>query len=194
MSLLYADEKEKCKDVDEIRKGISKAVSDSGNEIYFLDLDAHNENIFNKMMTEIVGCKFLIADFTSQNTGVYYEAGYAKVLVKTVIYTCKNSDFGNVHFDIKQTQFVVWNNAEDLAEKLLDQIEKSNLGGCMRMHVLKLRFKADDGTEFPEWKEKNISEILSANKMSIPKPTNGYERLEIRSHGKGTFHEYVPTE
>ena len=122
--------KEKCKDVDEIRKGISKAVSNSGNEVYFLDLDAHNDNIFNKMMTEIVGCKFLIADFTSQNTGVYYEAGYAKALGKTVIYTCKNSDFGNVHFDIKQTQFVVWDDADDLTAKLFDQIKKSNLGGA----------------------------------------------------------------
>ena len=122
--------KEKCKDVNEIRKGISKAVSNSGNEVYFLDLHAHNDNIFNKVMTEIVGCKFLIADFTSQNTGVYYEAGYAKASGKTVIYTCKNSDFENVHFDIKQIQFVVWDDADDLAEKLLDQIKKSNLGGA----------------------------------------------------------------
>lgn len=56
----------------------------------------------------------------------------------------------------------------------------------------KLRFKADDGSEFPEWEEKTFSEILSENKIPIPKPTNGYERLGIRSHGKGTFHEYVP--
>ena len=61
------------------------------------------------------------------------------------------------------------------------------------MSVPKLRFRADDGTEFPEWKEKTFSEILSENKIPIPKPTNGYERLGIRSHGKGTFHEYVPT-
>lgn len=58
--------------------------------------------------------------------------------------------------------------------------------------VPKLRFKADDGSEFPEWEEKTFSEILSENKIPIPKPTNGYERLGIRSHGKGTFHEYVP--
>ena len=119
--------KDKCSDVDEIRRGISGAVSRSGNEVYFLDLDAHNENIFNKMMAEIVGCKFLIADFTSQNTGVYYEAGYAKALGKTVIFTCKSSDFERVHFDIKQTQFVVWNDASDLEQKLYDQIRKSNL-------------------------------------------------------------------
>ena len=122
--------KEKCEYVDVIRNGIKKAIEVSRNVPYFLDLDVHNENIFNQMMTEIVGCKFLIADFTSQNTGVYYEAGYAKALGKTVIYTCKNSDFANVHFDIKQTQFVVWDDTDDLAEKLLDQIKKSNLGGA----------------------------------------------------------------
>lgn len=60
------------------------------------------------------------------------------------------------------------------------------------MNVPKLRFKADDGSEFPKWEEKTFSEILSENKIPIPKPTNGYERLGIRSHGKGTFHEYVP--
>lgn len=120
--------KEKCSDVDIIRNGITNGIKESGNEVYYLDLDTHNENIFNKMMDEIVGCKFLVADFTSQNTGVYYEAGYAKALGKTVIYTCKDTDFGNVHFDIKQTQFIVWNDDMDLAKKLKTQIIKTNLG------------------------------------------------------------------
>lgn len=120
--------KNKCNDVDTIREGIERGIIDSGNEAYYLDLDTHNENIFNKMMNEIIGCKFLVADFTSQNAGVYYEAGYAKALGKTVIYTCKDSDFDNVHFDIKQTQFVVWKNVDDLSEKLLSHIIGANLG------------------------------------------------------------------
>lgn len=120
--------KNKCNDVDTIREGIERGIANSGNEAYYLDLDTHNENIFNKMMNEIIGCKFLVADFTSQNAGVYYEAGYAKALGKTVIYTCKDLDFDDVHFDIKQTQFVVWKNADDLSEKLLRQIIGANLG------------------------------------------------------------------
>lgn len=120
--------KNKCNDVDIIREGISRGITNSGNKAYYLDLDTHNENIFNKMMHEIIGCKFLVADFTSQNAGVYYEAGYAKALGKTVIYTCKESDFKDVHFDIKQTQFVVWKNVDDLSEKLLSQIIGANLG------------------------------------------------------------------
>ena len=116
-------------DVDFIRAGIECAIVKSGNTPYFLDLDAHNGNIFNRMLAEIVGCKFLIADFTTQNPGVYYEAGYAKALGKTVIHTCKQSDFVNVHFDIKQTQFVIWETQDDLALKLSQQIKKSNLEG-----------------------------------------------------------------
>lgn len=65
-------------------------------------------------------------------------------------------------------------------------------GVMQKIFNREVRFKADDGSEFPEWEEKTFSEILSENKIPIPKPTNGYERLGIRSHGKGTFHEYVP--
>lgn len=114
--------------VDMIRDGIKRGIETCGLTPYFLDLDAHNGNIFNKMLLEIRGCRFLVADFTSQNSGVYYEAGYAKALGKTVIHTCKESDFDNVHFDLKQTQFVTWETSEDLAKRLSMQIKKSNLG------------------------------------------------------------------
>lgn len=119
----------KCPDVEVIRTGIDNALADTGNEAYFLDKDVHNENIFNKMLEEITACRFLIADLTSQNTGVYYEAGYAKALGKTVILTCKNTDFDNVHFDIKQTQIVVWSDVDDLRSKLANHIRKSKIGG-----------------------------------------------------------------
>ena len=49
---------------------------------YYLDLDAHNENISVKMFEETQICKFLVADFTYQNAGVYYESGYAKGIGK----------------------------------------------------------------------------------------------------------------
>ena len=120
--------KDKCAYVDVIREGIKGGLDACDFTPYFLDLDAHNENILDKMLFEIRGCRFLVADFTSQNNGVYYEAGYAKALGKTVIHTCKQSDFDNVHFDLKQTQFVMWETSDDLAERLSMQIKKSNLG------------------------------------------------------------------
>ena len=75
--------KEKCQYVDEIRLGIETALKNTGNIPYFLDKDSHNDNIYVKMLDEITACKFLVADLTSQNNGVYYEAGYAKALGKT---------------------------------------------------------------------------------------------------------------
>lgn len=104
-------------------------MADTDNVAYFLDKDVHNDNIFYKMLEEITSCRFLVADLTSQNTGVYYEAGYAKALGKTVILTCKSTDFENVHFDIKQTQIVVWSDEKDLRNKLTNHIRKSKIGG-----------------------------------------------------------------
>ena len=120
--------REKYEFVDQIRQGTQRAIEETGNEAYYVDLDAHNGNISDKIVEEIRNCKFLVADFTCQNTGVYYEAGYAKGIGKTVIYTCRKDDFTNVHFDIKQIQFVVWTDAEDLKNKLQEQITKSGLG------------------------------------------------------------------
>lgn len=119
----------KCADVEAIRSGIANALADTDNVAYFLDKDVHNDNIFYKMLEEITSCRFLVADLTSQNTGVYYEAGYAKALGKTVILTCKSTDFENVHFDIKQTQIVVWSDEKDLRNKLTNHIRKSKIGG-----------------------------------------------------------------
>ena len=119
--------KEKCQYVDEIRLGIETALKNTGNIPYFLDKDSHNDNIYVKMLDEITECKFLVADLTSQNNGVYYEAGYAKALGKTVILTCKDTDFKNRHFDIAQVQTLPWKNADELATVLSQQIRQSGL-------------------------------------------------------------------
>ena len=121
--------KDKCKYVDVIRNGIDNALIDTNNIAYFLDKDAHNDNIYTKMISEIESCKFLIADLTSQNTGVYFEIGYAKALGKTVILTCNKEDFECVHFDLKQTQIVVWTDENDLRIQLKRQICQSIIKG-----------------------------------------------------------------
>ena len=84
---------------------------------YYLDLDAHNENISVKMFEETQICKFLVADFTYQNAGVYYESGCAKGIGKAVIHLCRSDEFANLHFDVKQIQFLVWSDVQELAAK-----------------------------------------------------------------------------
>ena len=43
-----------------------------------------------------------------------------------------------------------------------------------------------------DWDEKHLYEIVNPYSEIIGTPHDGYERLGIRSHGKGTFHSYVP--
>ncbi|CCY83907.1 uncharacterized protein BN500_00080 [Clostridium sp. CAG:149] len=119
---------DKCADIDIIREGIGRGIRNTGNEPYFLGKDAHNMNITVKMIDEISSCKFLVADFTTHNTGVYYEAGYARALGKTVIHTCKKDDFQGLHFDVKQIQTLSWSNSDELADSLSKQITASGLG------------------------------------------------------------------
>lgn len=104
--------------VEDIHNGLKKGISDTNNDFYFVNEDEHTDNISLKILEEIRNCKFIVADLTCQNLGVYYESGYAKALGKTIIYTCYDKDFTNIHFDIKQINTIRWSNLDDLAEKL----------------------------------------------------------------------------
>jgi len=42
-----------------------------------------------------------------------------------------------------------------------------------------------------EWEIRRLGDIISPYADHVPTPHNGYERLGIRSHGKGTFCSYV---
>ncbi len=52
------------------------------------------------------------------------------------------------------------------------------------------RVRLDGFTE--DWTEKSLDEIITPYKEIVETPHDGYDRLGIRSHGKGTFHSYVP--
>ena len=120
---------QKCDCVAVIRKGIRTALTSTGNEPYFLDKAIHSENIYNVML---VSFSLLKGNYSSVHGKVFETTndrkGYAKALGKTVIFTCKDSDFANIHFDIKQVQTISWHDESDLSEKLAEQICGLNLG------------------------------------------------------------------
>ena len=55
----------------------------------------------------------------------------------------------------------------------------------------KLRFKADGGSQFPDWEEKELGQILTEDLYPVENPDDSYTKLAIRSHGKGTFDRHV---
>ena len=63
--------------------------------------------------------KFVIADCTLQRPGVYFEAGFALALGRTLVWTCREDDFKNVHFDTRQYPHIVWTTLDDLRKSRL---------------------------------------------------------------------------
>ena len=108
----------------------------------------YNGNINDAIIGEIRNSKFIIADFTGNRGGVYYEAGFAYGFNIPVIYTCKEDwfneyikqeikiidskgkketeelkIFSKIHFDIEHYNFIRWTDGNDLYEKLLKRIK-----------------------------------------------------------------------
>lgn len=103
-------------------KGFHKAIRDSGYEPMKIDLKEHNNKIDDEIISEIRNSAFLVADFTGHRGGVYFEAGFAYGLGIPVIWTCRQDDIGNLHFDTRQYNHIDWNTYEDLYYKLLNRI------------------------------------------------------------------------
>ncbi|RMF96265.1 MAG: hypothetical protein D6734_03900 [Candidatus Schekmanbacteria bacterium] len=107
--------------------GIKPALKETGYKPIRIDLLEHNEKICDRIIAEIRKSGLLVADFTGHRGGVYFEAGFALGLGIPVIWTCKEDDKDNLHFDTRQYNHVIWKNALDLKQKLINRILASNL-------------------------------------------------------------------
>ena len=87
-----------------------------------MDREHHNEKICDKIIAEIRSCQFMVADFTLQRAGVYFEAGFAMGLLRPVIWSCREDNFSNLHFDTRQYNHIKWSTPAELREKLADRI------------------------------------------------------------------------
>ena len=87
-------------------------------DISWSNLKEHNNDITDEIIAEIRKSRFLVADFTRQRGGVYFEAGFAKGLEIPVIFTCKEDEIDQVHFDTRQYNHILWKDPEDLYLKL----------------------------------------------------------------------------
>ncbi|MFC2035837.1 hypothetical protein ACFLUJ_06935 [Chloroflexota bacterium] len=108
--------------------GIQEALTATGFHSYRVDQDEHNEKIDDRIVAEIRRSGLLVADFTGHRGGVYFEAGFAMGLGIPVIWTCKESDIDNAHFDTRQYNHITWNDAPELKSKLILRIE-ANIPG-----------------------------------------------------------------
>ena len=102
--------------------GIVPAIQATHYEECRSDREEFNDDVFDWIISNINSCKFVIADFTNQRLNVYLEAGYARGLGKPVIHTCRRDQIGLTHFDVRQNNFICWDEPSDLKDKLINRI------------------------------------------------------------------------
>lgn len=105
--------------------GISVGITNSGYTPVRIDKHEHNNKIDDEIIAAIRRARFLVADFTGQRGGVYFEAGLATGYEKPVVWLCKRSELKDVHFDTRQYNFILWDpeSPEQLAQDIQNRIE-----------------------------------------------------------------------
>ena len=85
--------------------------------------------IDNIMRERIRNAAFAIVDLTHDNSGAYWEAGYADGVGKPVIYICEKEKFKTygTHFDTSHCTTILWSRDDDkgFCQKLTDVILRS---------------------------------------------------------------------
>jgi nucleoside 2-deoxyribosyltransferase len=111
---------------DAYTSGVAPALSAMGYKPVRIDKKEHNNKIDDEIIAENRRSRFLIADFTCEpgkaRGGVYYEAGFAQGLGIPVIWTCKDTSMGDLHFDTRQYAHIVWKDTADLFTQLKNRI------------------------------------------------------------------------
>jgi nucleoside 2-deoxyribosyltransferase len=108
---------------DDVNKSIQSAIVAAGYAPIRIDEIEHVNRIDDEIIARIRQSKFLIADFTGQRNGVYFEAGFMLGLGRPVIWLCGESDLDKVHFDARQYNTIVYSDVEKLKSKLQFRIE-----------------------------------------------------------------------
>ncbi|NUN07123.1 MAG: hypothetical protein HUU57_15355 [Bdellovibrio sp.] len=121
---------------DEVRPAAIHAIKEACRELGYeaeTVSQNHSDYITNRIISEIRQARFVIAELTYHNRGVYFEAGLARGFGKNVFHvvrkgftsTAPEDDLQGkrIHFDIQQIMYREWENPEQLKQLLMDWIE-----------------------------------------------------------------------
>jgi hypothetical protein len=102
--------------------GLKPGIEASGYRPERVDTAEHAGKIDDRIMAMIRESRFIVVDVTTQNTGAYFEAGFALGLGRQVIWSVQEDDLKYVHFDTRQFNHVVWRDPADLKTKIRDRV------------------------------------------------------------------------
>jgi hypothetical protein len=108
---------------DLYNNAIAPAIRDCGYEPLRIDQHEHVNRIDDEIIGQIRRSRFMVADFTGQRHGVYFEAGFMIGLGRNVIWMCSKDEIEKgIHFDVRQYNFIAWESLEDAKARLGNRI------------------------------------------------------------------------
>ncbi|HEV2402085.1 MAG TPA: hypothetical protein VGS27_34460 [Candidatus Sulfotelmatobacter sp.] len=106
-------------------EAIAPAIANAGYEALRIDRHEHVNRIDDEIIGQIKRSRFMVADFTGQRYGVYFEAGLMLGLGRNVIWMCRKEELSNeggLHFDVRQFNFIAYESAAEARKRLYDRI------------------------------------------------------------------------
>ena len=103
-------------------EAIKPAINQAGYLPLRIDKFEHVNRIDDEIIGQIKRSRFMVADFTGQRSGVYFEAGLMLGLGRNVIWMCQKDELGEVHFDTRQYNFIDYDSTADARKRLFDRI------------------------------------------------------------------------
>ncbi len=109
--------------IDFYEKAIKPTVTSLGFACERIDEQDFNGKISEKIIENIKRSRFIIFDATEARPNCYYELGIAHSLGKEVIHITNSVD--NIHFDVKDFNFIVYSRIDELSNRLKKRITNS---------------------------------------------------------------------
>lgn len=110
--------------LDEVfEKAIVPVLSGLGYTPVRADKASKPGEITAQIYDQINGSELVLADLTCRSPNCYFEAGYAYARSRSLILSAKKGT--KIPFNLTTHHFLLWKDAEDLAEQLKEYIEKN---------------------------------------------------------------------
>jgi hypothetical protein len=103
-------------------EAIKPAILKAGYDPLRIDKHEHVNRIDDEIIGQIRRSRFMVADFTGQRHGVYFEAGMMHGLNRTVIWLCDEKELQGMHFDVRQFNFIAYKAPGDAMVPLYNRI------------------------------------------------------------------------
>jgi hypothetical protein len=105
-------------------QAIEPAITEAGYAPLRIDKTEHTNRIDDEIIGQIKRSRFMVADFTGQRHGVYFEAGMMLGIGRNVIWMCQRDELtdSQLHFDVRQFNFIDYNSSKDAKERLYRRI------------------------------------------------------------------------